>query len=843
MTKKRKAVLYSSVFVITALSMVILCYLKGIVPFGTKESMAIMDAQIQYLDFFAYFKDVLSGTQKIGYTFNRTLGGNNIAVFSYYLASPFNLLMAFFRKDQIQSFFTIAVILKLSLASVTCSIFLRNRFKNLETAIVMLLSLGYGMMQYNIAQASNIMWLDGVYMLPLILLGVSQMVREDKKALLMGAAGIALIFNWYAAAMDYLFSAIWLLYEVWLETPLERSNIKKMVIYAVRYCISMATALLIGACLFLPSVIAMSDGKGSINWSPAFGVYGWGNIFGFIQRFELGSKSEYGSVSLYCGSLAVIGCMICIICKKLEKRRRTIQLTFLAFVLSLFYIPAFTWIFSLLKFVGSYWYRYGYIGIMAVIAVAADIFSSRTENGITRKDIWKAQAVASVVLFFMEFIKPLAKPFNLYMTITAFWFTVLFLDLYLSSKKKVLKMLLTFCLVVTVSTELVYNAKLIMGLDGAVEYFAKYTNEESGLVERLKARDDSFYRIHQTSTRSVDNDKLTTNYNEGLAYGYHSITGYTSDPDVNQLEFMDRMGYKFAGDVMGIANTSVLGADSILGVKYILSSYEIPGLEKVEDIEPGNGKYVYYNPYALPVAFTYGSSSQALPDQAENDAFLYQNQVYSYLSGQNIEVNKRINAEPQTEANTVAYDVEYQKDPVYGYFSMKDDKTGKVYSDDQLITAYNTWLCPNAFYIPQQADIPFNHVHIDGDTIESSVAEGRFYRTDLEELGKVTQEIKNREESGLIIKDGAISGTVKNPENLDRLYLSVSYDKGWSIKVNGKKVKPELIGDCMMSLPLEPGENTIEMKYSIPGLYVGIGMSVIGIAVWAVVWWKEREKH
>ena len=56
MTKKAKAALYSFVFLVTIMLMVILCYLKGIVPFGTKGSMAIMDAQIQYLDFFAYFK-------------------------------------------------------------------------------------------------------------------------------------------------------------------------------------------------------------------------------------------------------------------------------------------------------------------------------------------------------------------------------------------------------------------------------------------------------------------------------------------------------------------------------------------------------------------------------------------------------------------------------------------------------------------------------------------------------------------------------------------------------------------------------------------------------------------
>ena len=292
MTKKAKAALYSFVFLATLMLMVILCYLKGIVPFGTKGSMAIMDAQIQYLDFFAYFKDVLNGTQKIGYSFNRTMGGGNIAVFSYYLASPFNLLVAFFRKDQIQAFFTIVVILKLAMCSLTCSIFLRNRFEDLEAVIIAVLSLGYGLMEYNMDQASNIMWLDGVYMLPLILLGVSKLVRENKKAFLMGAAGIALLLNWYAAAIDFVFSAIWFLYEVILITPLEKSNIKQMVLYGVRYCIAMGTALFIGAALFLPSVIAMSDGKGSINWSPIFGVFGWGNIFSFIQRLEIGSKSE-----------------------------------------------------------------------------------------------------------------------------------------------------------------------------------------------------------------------------------------------------------------------------------------------------------------------------------------------------------------------------------------------------------------------------------------------------------------------------------------------------------------------------------------------------------------------
>lgn len=139
------------------------------------------------------------------------------------------------------------------------------------------------MMQYNIAQASNIMWLDGVYMLPLILLGVHQLVNENKKALLMAAAGIALVFNWYSAAIDFLFSVIWFMYEVLLITPVERSNIKKMVDHIVRYCIAMGTALMIGAFLFLPAALAMSDGKGNVEWIPIWGSMD-GEIFSLLSR-------------------------------------------------------------------------------------------------------------------------------------------------------------------------------------------------------------------------------------------------------------------------------------------------------------------------------------------------------------------------------------------------------------------------------------------------------------------------------------------------------------------------------------------------------------------------------
>ena len=60
-------------------------------------------------------------------------------------------------------------------------IFLRFRFENkLKPVYALMLSLSYAFMQYNLTQADNVMWLDGVYMLPLIILGVYKAVNNKK---------------------------------------------------------------------------------------------------------------------------------------------------------------------------------------------------------------------------------------------------------------------------------------------------------------------------------------------------------------------------------------------------------------------------------------------------------------------------------------------------------------------------------------------------------------------------------------------------------------------------------------------------------------------------------------
>jgi hypothetical protein len=73
-----------------------------------------------------------------------------------------------------------------------------------------------------------------------------------------------------------------------------------------------------------------------------------------------------------------------------------------------------------------------------------------------------------------------------------------------------------------------------------------------------------------------------------------------------------------------------------------------------------------------------------------------------------------------------------------------------------------------------------------------------------------------------------ISGTL-SLKNEGRLILSIPYEKGWTITVNGNKTEPQTFGGSLIALDLEAGEYEISMKYVPQGLFVGAAVSLISL--------------
>lgn len=68
------------------------CIVFGVQPFGD-NSLLIIDGLHQYMPFYSVLYDKLKGGETLFYSFRSGLGINFLSLFSYYLSSPFNLLI------------------------------------------------------------------------------------------------------------------------------------------------------------------------------------------------------------------------------------------------------------------------------------------------------------------------------------------------------------------------------------------------------------------------------------------------------------------------------------------------------------------------------------------------------------------------------------------------------------------------------------------------------------------------------------------------------------------------------------------------------------------------------
>ena len=64
--------------------------------------------------------------------------------------------------------------------------------------------------------------------------------------------------------------------------------------------------------------------------------------------------------------------------------------------------------------------------------------------------------------------------------------------------------------------------------------------------------------------------------------------------------------------------------------------------------------------------------------------------------------------------------------------------------------------------------------------------------------------------------------------------LSIPYEEGFSIRVNGEKVEYSKAVSDFISFEISDGENEIEISFAPEGFYAGLALSIVGAAVFAL---------
>jgi uncharacterized membrane protein YfhO len=74
------------------------------------------------------------------------------------------------------------------------------------------------------------------------------------------------------------------------------------------------------------------------------------------------------------------------------------------------------------------------------------------------------------------------------------------------------------------------------------------------------------------------------------------------------------------------------------------------------------------------------------------------------------------------------------------------------------------------------------------------------------------------------------------------VYLSVPYDDGWELKVDGQPQEKAIVAAGMTGVLLKKGKHTIEMDYDLRYFTIGVMLSVAGLLAYAALWFYARAK-
>lgn len=204
---------YMMSFLIPIILLILFYALAGYYPFGDK-TVLVWDMEIQYISFFSWLNQVLKHQtiDSLSYSFSLSLGGSTVGLLGYYLLSPFNLLLLPFSTKWLPVGIQLVTMCKIGSCGVSMYHFLKKRLGHSGYGTI-LFSTMYALMGYVVTQQSNIMWLDGVILLPILMLQVYKLVTEGKWKAYPFWIMLAIVTDFYIAYMLILFSAVYFLVE------------------------------------------------------------------------------------------------------------------------------------------------------------------------------------------------------------------------------------------------------------------------------------------------------------------------------------------------------------------------------------------------------------------------------------------------------------------------------------------------------------------------------------------------------------------------------------------------------------------------------------------------------
>lgn len=817
----REKKVYVLAFIIPIILYCILLASKDIYPFGSLANITY-DENLQYEQFFTFYYNVLHGTANIGYSLYKSIGGSLVGLWGYYLASPINLVLFFFKEMNVLFFVFIVTAFKIGLCGFTFAIFIKNLFKNLKNQDVIMLSIAYSFTQYVVGQMSNVMWLDGVYLLPLILYFIDKFLEKDSKIGLFITFMCTIIFNWYTGYMNCLFAILYFMYRLIL-TSYKNNKLKFKPMFKKTFSFIMLEGLsvLASAVIFVPIVLAQLGSR----TGNSYGIFNFetnGSFLGMFRGFMIGSEFPSPNITMFCSILMLILIVYYFADRRINAFEKKMTLGLAGIMIASIFFCPLEHIWVGFSFETSFQIRFLYVVILTILLLAASVLNQR--RPIDKKLLSKV--IIGIILGFLVLdLFSQFSPKRLWIQIFIFIAYLIILTLFKNEKKK------NFCLIFVFLVEILLNAYLVTGNTYVTDknYYNTYTSNEEKMIDQIRPKGNEFYRIETNVDRDLKRDSFISN--ESLAHSYGTIEQYTSSYDKIASVFLGDLGYS-RSEFPTFYHEPILPADSLLGVKYLLTDEKYDGYTLKNNYDTYNGKQIYENDYVLPFGFTV--SSDIINVVNSGDPFEYMNDIYSGILGRKVTLFTKYQMNVSNDKN-VTYSSDASDDFHVLYMRINGENLDlKISRDGKDTESYlSDHLNHNVLVLGNTKDM---HTLKIMDTGKDDV-DAEFYSLDLNELRKAADEIRSEKITFDNIEDGNISFTASGEKAL----LTIPYDNNWEVRVNGKAVTSERGASALMVIPLDGDNSEVVMTYHVKGVRIGIVFTVISIGIFSI--WVISDKR
>lgn len=875
----------------------LLCYLlfknNNFYPFTADGHTILMyDAAGQYIAYFRYFKMLLEQGGSFLYTFSKTLGGNFLSLYSYYLASPLNFLIVFVSNDQIPLFLLIISIVKMALASL--SMYAMFRFMKKRASLSYLIfAISYCLSSYFFVYIFSPMWLDGALILPLVVLGIHQLIRSENVIVYPLSICYALLSSWYIGFMICVFAVLYFLTDFISirskKYPGSKVTYNKKVI--LRFLLLSLIGGLLAAPVWLSAFLHFTGTKaGGISISPDQGIAM--NISSIISSFLTNGYISSGYITQYYGYMAVFTSIPALTLAMIYffSKRYELKIRISRFILLAFYIicTAFTLTNTLLHGGATpTWFptRYAFIIAFLICLYGEDGF-----KGIDKTPLLSYLAsvvLGAISLILVTYIKNTNGDIYTLSTmgLGAFVFTGL------------ISFICSLCFkyqVKRASTILNLSSILILSLAGCSIYQGEdnvlktnisnneYLTQEDYLedeqfqsdVDALKNYDDSLYRMENTFLRKHSFNEAD---NDPMFYGYNGISHFSSVEKKNVMSYLEKIGFHYNGFHEGYDGGSTVSMNSYLGIKYVIDDNKqkvihfLPSLNKL-NIPSTNNMSFYENPYVLPLAFTVLPSDYTYVNEGYTkedgeiywyDHFEYQNEIFKNMTDKVVDENgekkdifkkiiPEINIPPSLSSiekdnalyltgdkGTITYTFTVPKEAENNnlYFMFKErDSNLRITFDWKYVEMMSYWHAGIRGFTGAVNSTHNIRVTIPFET-KNYRLQAEIYYEDLSVLKEYINAIKEDVISDLKIESNPFSYQITGKLNLvnDNRYLlfTLPLEEGMNIYIDGKKMNTvkrfNIFSACDLS-SLEKGEHTVILKFVDHGLNIGFILMVLSLA-------------